>query len=191
MARWRNRQLRRRVERRLAEFDANLGCGPPGDAAAAYGVGGIERQAKSIRDRAGAHQGEARAERRNIANDAVAKRPVHRYFGALVNLGAPDSSALMHTASMRFKCCAKSKVNSAKSLICANQAFAERYREYVIAVPNHIPRQLSPQSGLNSGTGGPFSVSANTRRTLCPMRSASKSQSTTLVSMVGPSAKVT
>ena len=84
------------MKRRLAEFDADFGRGPPGDTATAQGVGGIERQRKSIRDRARAHHGEPRAERRDIANDAVAKRPVHRYFGALVNVGAPDSSALMH-----------------------------------------------------------------------------------------------
>ena len=50
---------------------------------------------------------------------------------------------------------------------------------------------LPDYAGLNIGTGGPFSVSLNTTLTGWPTRSASKSQSTMLVIMVGPSASVT
>jgi branched-subunit amino acid ABC-type transport system permease component len=47
------------------------------------------------------------------------------------------------------------------------------------------------QAGVNIGTGGPSSVGLNTTRTACPMRIASRSQSTRFVIMVGPSASVT
>ena len=45
--------------------------------------------------------------------------------------------------------------------------------------------------GVNMGTGGPPSVGVHTTRTGWPMRCASKSQSTRLVIMVGPSSSVT
>ena len=44
---------------------------------------------------------------------------------------------------------------------------------------------------VNVGTGGPPSLALNFSRTSCPIASASKSQSTRFVSMVGPSASVT
>jgi hypothetical protein len=45
--------------------------------------------------------------------------------------------------------------------------------------------------GVNMGTDGPPSLGVHTTRTGWPLRSASKSQSTRLVIMVGPSSSVT
>ena len=53
------------------------------------------------------------------------------------------------------------------------------------------PLDITAYTGWNIGTGGPPSVSLNTSRTFWPTASASKSQSTMLVRMVGPSASVT
>src|SRR6266446_6067588 len=46
------------------------------------------------------------------------------------------------------------------------------------------------QAGVNIGTGGPPSLGLKTRRTAWPMRIELRSQSTMLVIIVGPSAKV-
>jgi len=46
-------------------------------------------------------------------------------------------------------------------------------------------------AGANIGTGGPPSEGLNTTRTFCPIRTASRSQSTMLVSIETPSSSVT
>lgn len=65
--------------------------------------------------------------------------------------------------------------------------------------PDDVPRssrlhlaQVRPsQTGVNMGTAGPPSLGLNTTRTLSPMRTESRSQSTMLVIMVTPSSRVT
>ena len=52
-------------------------------------------------------------------------------------------------------------------------------------------RRVDGHAGANIGTGGPPSVGLNTTRTLCPIRTASRSQSTMLVIIDTPSSSVT
>src|SRR3989454_6189380 len=54
----------------------------------------------------------------------------------------------------------------------------------------HSPARAD-QAGVNIGTGGPPSVGLKTTRTRCPIRMASRSQSTMLVIIVTPSSSVT
>ena len=54
-----------------------------------------------------------------------------------------------------------------------------------------VPRAHRRQAGVNIGNGGPPSVGLKTTFTACSHFSLSKSQSTMLVTMRGPSARVT
>jgi hypothetical protein len=172
--------LGRGTKRRFAKLHSDFRHRAPSHATRPQRVGAVEGQGKIVGDQHRAHQRKASAQRRNIAYDAVAKRPVQGDFGAFVDLGAPDSSALMHGRIVLQKSCTRPNATETKILIFANQTAAE-----ILAL------KPASQSGLNIGTGGPSSVSTNTTPTGWPTRSASKSQSTMLVSMVGPSASVT
>ncbi len=54
-----------------------------------------------------------------------------------------------------------------------------------------LPAPQAPQGGANTGTSAPLALAANETRTRWPIASASKSQSTRLVSMLTPSSSFT
>ena len=79
------------------------------------------------------------------------------------------------------------------SRLVASQPSLWHLRHYGAEHPQGDGR-ITPErryAGLNIATGGPLSLSWNTTVTGWPMRTASASQPTILVSMVGPSASVT